>query len=454
MKSKSKIYICLILFFVVNFIITWTNQLSNAQMVSPSIENFQRKGVLWSYEQGASHYQPSLAISDVTGDGVDEIVVFSNFNTITALSGSDGKLIDKKIEDVHLAEVTDDFTNDGVEEIMITQAKYLNYNLKQLSLDPITKTIRENWSYNALNPSAPITGYISSMLATKDLTDDGKADVVVAWNNLYPSLKSFVQTIDGSTGNMLKIRTLDCSSGESVNSLAIIDDLTSDNISEIAVGTISGCNNKTYILDGSNLSTVSSFDGKTSDGGGGLVASHAFSGLLLANAGEEIRLIAIDAYGNLTTVWSFMPPASECTLTSASTKYSGINPIGDLNGDQLGIDDVLVGVYCNETYPESFVYIVNGVTGNPICHYSLLAKRNDIEQAYIENFKEDSTMKIVKIRDGHNVIHALDAQTCKLIDQFDNFSKDPYVSGTLLEVTGPGISNAVLTNPGIQAIDF
>jgi len=306
--------------------------------------------VLWTHNiySGSLNYQNELAIRpDINSDGYDDIVVGTPWGSraIMTLSGLNGTVLWTHDTDeyggggwVYQVSCKYDYNNDGVIDVLASTGDDGSgtgpnrvYCLNGLTGNSI-------WEF-------PLGGAGFSVIGIEDCTGDGKPDVVAGCTNAAQTT-GYAKGINGVTGAQIWSFTTPSSS---VWALEQTDDLDSDGIKDVIIGTFTG---QVYGLS-------------------------ATSGAMVYST--TIGSAIIQRFAKLTDVNSdghpdFVPEHSSIPITQALDGQTGnalwthgvadqpwrAERISDLNGDF--IDDVIVGTL----YTTNYCYFLNGVDGSEL----------------------------------------------------------------------------------------
>jgi outer membrane protein assembly factor BamB len=143
--------------------------------------------LLWSSTTVAAYGMAVDELQDLTGDGVNEVIVSSWENAVTVLDGADGSLVwRQKVGtlnggDVWTARSIGDLNGDGVEDVVAGSFDYHVYALEG-------RTGRILWAYDTGNR-------VFSVYPVGDLNGDGRPDVVAGTQDTTSNV--VVHVLDG-----------------------------------------------------------------------------------------------------------------------------------------------------------------------------------------------------------------------------------------------------------------
>ena len=301
--------------------------------------------VLWEHEiYAGSVYSPNaLQINeDVDGDGYHDVVVGSAWGgrLIRTLSGKTGLTI--WTHDTHEygdggwvydVDCSFDYNGDGVVDVLAATGDDADDTgpKRAYCLDGLTGV--SIWE-------TPLGGPGFAVIGVEDFTGDGQADAVAGASNEDETVGR-VYGIDGANGSIDWTYLVD---GSSVWAVEQIDDITGDGVGDVIVGDFSGNiygldatnGGQTYSSSGYSLITrFERLDDVNGDGHPDIVPAHL---------GTVARVI--DGHtGN--PIWS----------RSLADKPAAVAAIADLNDD--GVNDVVIGTL----YTNNYAYFLDGVDG-------------------------------------------------------------------------------------------
>ena len=304
--------------------------------------------VIWEkeIEYGNVYDQPSVQISDVNNDGIHDVIIGTAWSNkkVMVLEGKTGALLwefDTQTFGeggwVYMVDVSHDYNNDGVNDVLAaTGNNQDNTGSKRVfCLDAATGDLI--WqSY--------LGGAVFSVIGVDDITGDGVPDAVAGATDPGET-QGYVYGINGTNG--IQFWTHE-TSGSSVWALLQLDDINGDGVRDIVAGDFMG----TYYLmdpvDGAVLNTgyingtiilrFEALEDVDNDGYMDFTVAHSGS-MAMAKSGF-----------NGENIWAF----------SLSDKCWNLAPIPDISGDNIG--DVVVGTL----FSDNQVFFINGVDGSEL----------------------------------------------------------------------------------------
>ncbi len=303
--------------------------------------------ILWENEAGTIYAQNDLTIiEDINNDGFEDVIVGLAWGVraIKALSGKTGELL--WIYDTHVfgdggwvyqVFTGKDFTNDGINDVLAATGNDGNNTgpKRVFCLDGLTGV--PVWDANTDGPNFAVIG-------VDDFTNDDIPDVVAGASNNFET-EGKVFGINGSNGSIEWSYTV---VGSTVWALEQLDDITSDGIADVIAGDFLG---NYYLMDAVTGDPV--YTGNTSSS---LllrferledVNSDGFADFAVAHNGSNAFMINGQ---NGQNIWS-QPLSDKCW---------NIDKIGDINGD--GINDLIAGTL----FSSNRCYFLNGVNGDEL----------------------------------------------------------------------------------------
>ena len=306
--------------------------------------------VLWEHEIYSGNVYQSEALSslsDINGDGFDEVVVGTTGGdrSVICVSGKDGLQLWKFQTTtwgdggwVYEVDAGRDFTNDGIPDVLAAAGG--------ASTGPGAERI---FCINGADGSLEWDYYLGgpgfSVISIDDVNGDGIPEALGGASNSDESQGRTI-CIDGSTGYEIWSYL---GQGTSVWALVQLDDINGDGIRDVASGEFSETVYTAF--DATNGDIL--FDG--SIGGGFGIITHmvrlddvnddGYADFSLAS--NRTNAIVIDGY-NGDNIW----------LAGLADQASKIDRIPDVSGD--AINDLVVGTL----YQSNYVYFLDGVTGD------------------------------------------------------------------------------------------
>jgi len=306
--------------------------------------------VIWEHEiySGSLWEQNELAIiEDIDGDGHDDIIVGTPWGdrSIIALSGMTGEQIWKHDTHeygdggwVYQVDCKYDYSGDGINDVLAATGDDSDHTgpKRIYCLDGLTGN--SIWECYVGGPAFSVIG-------VEDFTGDGQPDVVAGAANLAETM-GYAYGINGANGNMVWT----FSTSGSVWALEQIDDVNGDGIKDIIIGdfygNIYGLNavngNVIYSNSIGSSSTITRFvklNDVNGDGHPDIVPAHSTIHVVFAIDGQT---------GNF--IWTH----------NVADQPWNVARIGDVNGD--GINDIVVGTLYNNNY----CYFLDGTDGSVI----------------------------------------------------------------------------------------
>lgn len=306
--------------------------------------------VLWEQEIYSGNVYQSEALSflnDINGDSYQEVVVGTTGadRSVTAFSGKTGEQLWKFHTNmwggggwVYEVDATRDFNQDGFQDVLACAGNDAQ------GTGP-NRIFCINGSNGTLLWDYYLNGPGFAVMAIDDVNGDNIPEALAGASNENESQGKTV-VIDGSTGNEI---WTSMNSGTSVWGLVQLDDINGDDIKDVASGEFTSADYKAY--DATNGTIL--FEGSVG-GGYGIIT-------------ELIRLDDVndDGYAD----FSVASNSTNCVvingyeggalwLTPLADQASKVNRIPDISGD--AINDVVVGTL----YQDNYVYFLDGVNGD------------------------------------------------------------------------------------------
>ena len=294
---------------------------------------------------GAVYNQNSLVtIDDINNDGYRDVIVGTAWGdrSIIALSGKTGEVLWKHDTHeyggggwVYQVDARYDYNDDGFPDVLAATGSDGNGTgpLRVYCLNG--KTGLSIWE-------DPLGGPVFSVIGVEDFTGDGKPDVVAGASNAAET-QGKVYGINGATGATFWTYN---TAGSSVWALIQIDDISNDGMKDIAAGDYHGnilflnATNGNKILS-TNIGNVlilrfESMGDVNNDGHPDFIVGHSGNNADIING------------FNCTELW---------TVPLADQAWNVAN-IGDVSWD--GTNDAIIG----SLYQDNFAYFMDGKNGN------------------------------------------------------------------------------------------
>ncbi len=305
--------------------------------------------ILWSHEvyAGSVYSQNGLVtISDINADGYRDVIAAMAWGdrSILALSGKTGQQIWKHYTNeygdggwVYQVDASYDYNNDGIPDVLASTGD-----------DGQGTGPKRIYCLNGLTGlsiwETPCEGPLFSVAGVADFTGDGKPDVVAGGSNAGET-QGKVYGIDGANGS---VKWTIYVPGSSVWALMQIDDFTGDGIKDIASGDYSGNINFHNAVTGSKVLNrnignvlILRFENPGDLNGDG------HPDILIGHSGTSCIVVNGFTAGIL---WS-KPLADKCWNVANA---------GDVTWD--GINDVIAGTL----YSNNYAYFLNGISGSTL----------------------------------------------------------------------------------------
>lgn len=305
--------------------------------------------VMWEkeIEYGNVYDQPSLQIvSDMNGDGYQDVVIGTAWanKKVICMSGKNG-LTEWEYDTqnfgeggwVYMVDVSQDYNGDGHNDVLAaTGNNQDNTGSKRvLCLDVLTGDLI--WqSY--------LGGAVFSVIGVGDITGDGIPDAVAGATDPGET-QGYVYGINGTNG--IQFWTVE-TSGSSVWALLELEDANGDDVNEVVAGDFQGVYYHIDPVDGEVLNTGSIYnsiilrfealDDVDGDGYFDFTIAHS-----------KTNAVAVSGY-DASVIWSYGLP----------DKCWNVAPIPDISGDN--ISDIVAGTLFGDNY----VVYINGVDGEEL----------------------------------------------------------------------------------------
>jgi hypothetical protein len=384
-----------------------------------------------------SAYSFSVTIGDVTNDGIADVVVanYGQANQLFVGDAAGGLTLDTSSpiatgSDNSLSVAIGDVTNDGIADVVV--ANYGKAN--QLFVGDAAGGL-------TLDTSSPIaTGSDeSASVAIGDVTNDGIADVVVvnygkASNQLFPIVRQIDLELTLDT-------TSPIATGRDRSYSLTIGDVTNDSIADVVVANY-GQANQLFVGDaagGLTLNTTSPIATGSDDSQSvaiGDVTNDGIADVVVANALKANQLFVGDAAGGLTLNTS--------SPIATGSDYSLSVAIGDVTNDSIA--DIVVA----NAYGANQHFVGDAAGGLTLDTTSPIATGTDNSQSVaIGDVTNDGIADIVVANYGQaNQLFVGDAAGGLTLNTTSPIAtgSDNSRSVTIGDVTNDGIADVVVAN--------
>ncbi len=366
-------------------------------------EEYPIGSIIWQYTiSGGSDNSPKAiaSINDINSDGIDDIIICSEDNTIRCFSGGaigsgdflwEHEIYSGNIYSQNGLAVTEDINNDGHNDVVVgttggdrsieclsglngntlwthdtheyggggwvyqVDCRY-DYNnddvidaLAVCGDDSSDTGPKRAYCLNGLTGVSlwerPLGGPGFAVMGVEDFTGDDVPDVVAGCSNEAES-DGFAKGINGATGVQMWSFP---AAGSSVWGVEQLDDVNEDGVPDVIIGDFSG---HVYGLNAASgaeefsltigsviITRLEQLNDVNDDGHPDIIPAHS----------TVHTTQVIDGYDG-EIIWSH----------SVADQPWNVAPIADLTGD--GIEDVLVGTL----YSSNYVYFLNGVNGSEL----------------------------------------------------------------------------------------
>ncbi len=373
--------------------------------MSPTSVNLNGTGVEQDYEMGdelwhyniTTGYDPSpkaiSSISDINGDGIDDVIVCSEDYKLRCFNGNSHNLADVfwtsssgNVFNQHGLSIVSDIDGDGIDEIAIGSTGIGTVSLYS------GKTGNSIWTYNTNEYGDG--GWVYQVDASYDYNNDSKIDVLaVAGDDAYNTGPKRAFCIDGTTGIKIWDRYL----GGPGFSVIGVEDFNGDNIPDVVAGAsnedetqgkvigidgATGGTEWTKNTIGTSVWALTQIDDNNSDGIKDVVAGD-FGGyvyfidssngdtLYTINTGSSLILEAtkiedVNSDGvadvtfsrsNTSAIMLDGTDGSNIWSMPLADKTWNVRRISDITGDN--INDIVVGTL----YQSNVIYFLDGTNG-------------------------------------------------------------------------------------------
>ncbi len=349
--------------------------------------------LIWEYfvYSGSVFGQNDLVVADLNDDGIEEVIVGTTGGdrSIMAISGNTGTLIWKFNTDlygdggwVYQVDASYDYNEDGfIDVLAATGDDAMDVGPKRVfCLDGLNGD--QIWNRN-------LSGPVFSVIGIKDFNDDNLPDVLAGASNGDES-QGFIYGLDGTDGSVEWSKT---TMGTSVWALTSLDDVNGSGVQDVMAGDFSG---NFYIIDPGSEEIIEQgsignvlmlrlvkMDDVNEDG---------YADVLVAHSGRNA--IVLDGANGSAIVYE-----------SLADKCWNIARITDISGD--GVNDFVAGTL----YSSNYAYMMDGTDGTELFSANFFETIDGINT--IKDINGDGSMEmVVGGRDGKLVCYSggLDAQ--------------------------------------------
>ena len=306
--------------------------------------------VLWDFEIYSGNvysYRGLDIISDINGDGYQDVIVGTTGGdrSIRAISGKDGASI--WVHDTHeyggggwvyQVNCRFDYNGDGQPDVLAATGDDADdIGPKRVyCLDGLTGL--SIWE-------RPLGGPVFSVIGIEDCTGDGQPDVLAGASNENETT-GYAYGINGATGYTIWTYT---TTATSVWALEQVDDVNNDGVSDVIIGDFTG---HYYILDPTNGAVIY---------GGSIGAAIILQLIKLDDVnGDSYSDIAVAHSSNSNVQVINGYTGNIIWYHSVADQPWNASRIGDVSGD--GINDLVVGTL----YSNNYAYFLNGVDGSEL----------------------------------------------------------------------------------------
>lgn len=301
--------------------------------------------MIWEQQLGTVEYTKGLGrLDDINDDGFPDIVAGTAWGdrAVTALCGKTGEILWRFLTNsygdggwVYMVDAAYDYNGDGYKDVLAATGD-----------DGDGTGPKRVFLLNGLSGQmiwdAPLNAAVYAVKAIDDMNGDGLPDVLAGATS--PGEKGMVFGLNGANGSMI----WDLSTpGTAVWALEQIDDITDDGIRDVIIGTFNGVY---YLLDATD---------------GAIEAQGSLGSAIILEFWKAGDLNG-DGYVDLFPAYSSIPNAVAISgldgqilwSTMVSDQPWSVVPLRDITGD--GIFDMAVGTL----YQNSNVHFLDGSDGN------------------------------------------------------------------------------------------
>lgn len=311
--------------------------------------------LLWENTTNGSLYQQNAiqTINDINGDGYDDVIVGSAWGdrSVIALSGKTGENLWKY--DTHIygeggwiyqVDVSYDYNNDGKMDVLAASGDDADGNGPRRVHCLNSTDGNVIWEYQS-------DGAVFSVVGVEDFTGDGIADVIAGSTNSDETEGAFFG-LDGSDGSLEWNKTV---YGSSVWAVGQLSDITGDGIKDVIAGDFGmTTGGNTFYLDPtigdiintgsvSNSTLVLRFEAMDD------INDDGINDILPSHSGSEV--VVLDGE-NASSIWDY-------SVTSPDKPWCS-RVVEDITGD--GINDVIAGTL----YSANELIFLDGVYGTEL----------------------------------------------------------------------------------------
>ncbi len=304
--------------------------------------------VMWAREiySGSLYSQKCLVtIDDIDNDGYRDVIVGTAWGdrSIHALSGKTGFQLWKHDTHeyggggwVYQVEATYDYNNDGFPDVLAVTGNDGNNTgpVRVYCLNGLT-------GISIWERRNPESGPLFSVAGIEDFTGDGQHDVV-AGGSVQNETSARIFGIDGSDGT---VKWTNYASGSSTWGVMQLDDINGDGIKDVGAGGFGGMVVLVNAVNGANLhylNTGSAIINRLQDMGD--VNKDGYRDILVAHSGHQG--IVINGF-NGEYIWQVPLP----------DQSSNVGNIGDVSWD--GYNDAIIGTL----FQNNYAYFLDGYDG-------------------------------------------------------------------------------------------